>query len=798
MLNVSVNKFRDDISSNRIEAELNELLQAHTRRTDGADTDPRLHLELLQAFCARVAGSYSSWVPNDAALDGEYWAPDDARLAAARSTLAALAVLLRSRHNAAVLRRLGLEVLLADILAGLTRCVRALACADLDAARQLGLGERFRDLLLAAAGVGGEEASPASGSAQPSCVSEDGSMARPGRQAPGATPSVVPLTATLAEATVALWEWAVGGSIPDSTGPPPPLDLARLQFVLEAGVAAASGGPALDGADPVPSRRGPCLALLALAAHSVGAAWALPGASPAPSRHAPSAVTRVELLRACGVYDVAFLAAGDVGARGAEDAIVRASDGDASPAAGDPVVLVTAVGLLESAAGVPALPDAQAELEVELRLGGGEGGDATWKVSLAGSPGAAQQEAALHALQALFAAAQAAQRAALRRWALVPALFEAHARGTRAVRSASLDLLTGLLAVPAADEDDGLAKAALAAKLMEVLTHKVQGWRKHGTKPITDLMSCMRRALSTQAGELQPLFIQAQGCVQLVHALSQPMPLMQLEPVALAVLATLSALLKDSAPARHSFGEEVGWTILLAALERARGGLPPSWALLSAVLHLATETCFDPEAAGALEAGTEVANPGALGAYLALLRTARCDVAAHHGLPLLCAVLEASVGNRVSATVAGTTPALLQWLPRAHPHLLTGLLRALRASAGHSLPVADLRAALGLLRPGGGGELGAHHDGLLSLLGEDTLVWIEEARGRALAVALDSAAGAVWVHTWSPAHAALAFDMGRGLNSGAWHHLCLSLAPGGPLSHATATLWLDGRLQVQI
>lgn len=35
--------------------------------------------------------------------------------------------------------------------------------------------------------------------------------------------------------------------------------------------------------------------------------------------------------------------------------------------------------------------------------------------------------------------------------------------------------------------------------------------------------------------------------------------------------------------------EEVGWTILLAALERARGGLPPSWALLSAVLHLATE-----------------------------------------------------------------------------------------------------------------------------------------------------------------------------------------------------------------
>ncbi|RMZ53551.1 hypothetical protein APUTEX25_003373, partial [Auxenochlorella protothecoides] len=777
-------------SSNRIEAELNELLQAHTRRTDGADTDPRLHLELLQAFCARVAGSYSSWVPNDAALDSEYWAPDDARLAAARSTLAALAVLLRSRHNAAVLRRLGLEVLLADILAGLTRCVRALACADLDAARQLGLGERFRDLLLAAAGVGGGGGEPS----QWVCAAvlrqrrwEHGQARAPRRQAPHPASPV-----------------GVGGRGGPSPTPPasPPLDLARLQFVLEAGVAAASGGPALDGADPVPSRRGPCLALLALAAHSVGAAWALPGASPAPSRHAPSAVTRVELLRACGVYDVAFLAAGDVGARGAEDAVVRASDGDASPAAGDPVVLVTAVGLLESAAGVPALPDAQAEgpakLEVELRLGGGEGGDATWKVSLAGSPGAAQQEAALHALQALFAAAQAAQRAALRRWALVPALFEAHARGTRAVRSASLDLLTGLLAVPAADEDDGLAKAALAAKLMEVLTHKVQGWRKHGTKPITDLMSCMRRALSTQAGELQPLFIQAQGCVQLVHALSQPMPLMQLEPVALAVLATLSALLKDSAPARHSFGEEVGWTILLAALERARGGLPPSWALLSAVLHLATETCFDPEAAGALEAGTEVANPGALGAYLALLRTARCDVAAHHGLPLLCAVLEASVGNRVSATVAGTTPALLQWLPRAHPHLLTGLLRALRASAGHSLPVADLRAALGLLRPGGGGELGAHHDGLLSLLGEDTLVWIEEARGRALAVALDSAAGAVWVHTWSPAHAALAFDMGRGLNSGAWHHLCLSLAPGGPLSHATATLWLDGRLQVQI
>lgn len=35
--------------------------------------------------------------------------------------------------------------------------------------------------------------------------------------------------------------------------------------------------------------------------------------------------------------------------------------------------------------------------------------------------------------------------------------------------------------------------------------------------------------------------------------------------------------------------EEVGWRVLLTALERACGGLPPPWALISAVMHLATE-----------------------------------------------------------------------------------------------------------------------------------------------------------------------------------------------------------------
>lgn len=286
----------------------------------------------------------------------------------------------------------------------------------------------------------------------------------------------------------------------------------------------------------------------------------------------------------------------------------------------------------------------------------------------------------------------------------------------------------------------------------------------------------------------------------------------------------------------------------------------------------------------------QVANPGAVNAYLALLRAARRDVALRQGLPLLCAALEASVGNRMACAAAGTNFALLSWLPRANPELHAGLLRALRASARHSLPVADLRAALGLLRSGSEGRLGPHHDGLLRMLGEvaadptppaflhfdpgvaepgpqesdaagraglecaapragpllraglslsvwlrweagsggdqrppgddqgpgeglqslgsktrpadapqaqGTLVWVEEAQGRGLAVAADFAATTLWVHTWSPAHAALALDLGRGVRAGEWHHLCLALAPGGALSHASATLWVDSQLQVR-
>lgn len=51
-----------------------------------------------------------------------------------------------------------------------------------------------------------------------------------------------------------------------------------------------------------------------------------------------------------------------------------------------------------------------------------------------------------------------------------------------------------------------------------------------------------------------PACSQAQGCVQLVHALSQPMALTRLGPVALAVLATLCAMLKGSPRARREFG----------------------------------------------------------------------------------------------------------------------------------------------------------------------------------------------------------------------------------------------------
>ena len=149
--------------------------------------------------------------------------------------------------------------------------------------------------------------------------------------------------------------------------------------------------------------------------------------------------------------------------------------------------------------------------------------------------------------------------------------------------------------------------------------------------------------------------------------------------VALDALRTLRSLLSGSETAYAAFGRDVGYDVLAAATEAARGGRPPPEALVRAVFELAADE--DLSAASERGEGNEegneegdeggflvgsnervvaLANPGPLPALAALLRAAEPPVQAR-GLRALFLALDASVASRETAERADLLGHLLDW-----------------------------------------------------------------------------------------------------------------------------------------
>ncbi|KAK9905588.1 hypothetical protein WJX75_002584 [Coccomyxa subellipsoidea] len=310
--------------------------------------------------------------------------------------------------------------------------------------------------------------------------------------------------------------------------------------------------------------------------------------------------------------------------------------------------------------------------------------------------------AILSALATYLHASPSVQRAAVRKWEPVAALFGL--LWDDSTRKIALSMVVGLMRLTPVDQDDRLAKAALFTKYAELLPAALVADSADAQRLVSDLLLGIREVIAGNKLAHQNLFRQSECFVQVVNLLNFNYEGGHGARLCEEVLATITALLAGNDASRRRLVSDVGYDQILTAVMRQTPEEGPQQSLLLSILGLILEADYDPSTSEQI-----IKNAEAVPLFFHFLQMSEIVVQTW-GLDAIWRLTSGSMPNLSACERCGLNAILIEWFAaaREQPELQQLIAALLQVTGAYSISGRDLRAIFALLRKDGSCRVPSH------------------------------------------------------------------------------------------